>query len=70
MHNVCLGVVKLLFTLTFDVGQSRIKRVRRIKVTELNERISTVKTPSEFSRRSRTIDYSNYKAGKESHNYF
>lgn len=62
MHNVCLGVVKLLFLLTFDVGVSRIKGIRRQKVTQLSEKLLTVKNPSEFSRRTRIIDFANFKA--------
>jgi hypothetical protein len=62
MHNVCLGVVKLLFLLTFDVGVSRIKGIRRQKVTQLSEKLLAVKNPSEFSRRTRIIDFANFKA--------
>ena len=69
MHNVCLGVVKLLFLLTFDVGVSRIKGIRHQIVTQLSEKLLAVKNPSEFSRRTQIIDFANFKA-QEWQNFF
>lgn len=64
MHLGCLGVVKRLTELTFNVGlvRSRITK-RKLSSTKLfNELMSQTKSLYEFSRRSRDLDFSVYKA--------
>lgn len=64
MHGTCLGVVRMTFELTFDMGKNRKRKVpyKRVPVGNLNSQIIGIKWPTEFSRRSRVMDYSNWKA--------
>ena len=58
MHHVCLGVVKRLIELTFNVGDNR-KRLTKRKLSlakDFNDVMLKTKVPSEFSRRGRTLD--------------
>ena len=64
MHLTCLGVVKRLISLTFNVGESR-KRVTKRKLSEVsdfNKMISTEQVVREFSRRLRNMDFGVMKA--------
>ena len=64
MHLSCLGVVKRLTELTFNVGTNRPRITKRkLSSTQLfNTLMSLTKNPFEFSRRSRDLDFSVYKA--------
>ena len=64
MHSVCLGTVRRLIELTFDVGELRTKTSTR-KLTEANKFNSLIKTVQvfrEFSRRCRNLDVGIIKA--------
>ena len=70
MHSVCLGAVKRLIELTFDVGEMRTKTSKR-KLSEakkFNALIKTVQVFREFSRRCRNLDVGIIKA-QEYRNY-
>lgn len=69
LHSVCLGVVKRLVELTFQVGITRIRITKRklTPISVFNELISNVKVVCEFSRRVRSLDYSVWK-GQEFRN--
>ena len=64
MHLGCLGVVKRLTELTFNMGLNR-KRITNRKLSstkQFNYLMSLTKVVFEFSRRSRDLDFSLYKA--------
>ena len=64
MHLVCLGVVKRLTELTFNVGLNR-PRITKRKLSStktFNYLMSLTKGVFEFSRRSRDLDFAVYKA--------
>ena len=63
LHSVCLGVVKKTVSLTFSVGENRPRRTeRRLSApSEFNALMSTVKTPREFPRRARDLDFAVFK---------
>lgn len=64
MHLVCLGVVKRLTELTFNVGTNRPRITKRklSSTAEFNFLMSLTKGPFEFSRRARDLDFSVFKA--------
>ena len=64
MHLACLGVVKRLTELTFNVGinRSRITNRKLSSTKMFNFLMSQTKSVFEFSRRSRDLDFSVYKA--------
>ena len=64
MHLVCLGVVKRLTELTFNVGLNRSRNTKRkLSSTKMfNDLMSQTKVVFEFSRRSRDLDFSVFKA--------
>ena len=64
MHLVCLGVVKRLTELTFNVGTNRPRVTnRKLSSTKMfNILMSKTKVLLEFSRRSRNLDFAVYKA--------
>ena len=64
MHLTCLGVVKRLLSLTFDVGETRTKTSKRkLSDTKLfNVLIKSVQVVREFSRRCRNLDIGIIKA--------
>ena len=64
MHLVCLGKVKRLTELTFNVGLNRPRITKRklSSTKEFNRLMAQTKSLSEFSRRSRDLDFSVYKA--------
>ena len=60
LHGSCLGVSKKLIELTFDVGDNR-KRVTKRKLSShvtFNLLMAYIKSPFEFSRRIRSLDFS------------
>ena len=64
MHTMCLGVVKRLVILTFDVGEVRSKISKR-KLSDpklFNSLIKCVQVVREFSRRCRNLDLAIIKA--------
>ena len=64
MHNICLGVVKRMLELCFNIGKQRIRITNRtLRPPNLfNKKIKSVKVPSDFSRRCRELDFSVLKA--------
>ena len=64
MHLVCLGVVKRTTELTFNVGLNRPRITKRklSSTKKFNFLMSQTKSVFEFSRRSRDLDFSVYKA--------
>lgn len=69
LHNMCLGNVKRLVELTFNVGTNR-SRITKRKLTPLasfNIRIINIKSPFEFSRRVRALNFAVWK-GQEYRN--
>ena len=64
MHTACLGVVKCLIVLCFNVGEKRPRLVKRklSSPAKFNSAMSSVKVPHEFSRRGRNLDFSVLKA--------
>ena len=64
MHLVCLGVVKRLTELTFNVGinRTRITKRKLSSTKEFNSLMEKTKSVEEFSRRLRELDFAVYKA--------
>lgn len=64
MHSLCLGVVKRLVELTFNVGEvrSRITKRKLSDVSVFNKLMLQIRVHFEFSRRSRELDFAVYKA--------
>ena len=60
LHSTCLGVIKRLVCLTFNVGINR-PRITKRKLTPtsvFNKLMSKIKVICEFSRRIRSLDFS------------
>ena len=64
MHLVCLGVVKRLTELTFNVGTNRPRITKRklSSTAEFNKLMAETKVFGEFSRRARDLDFAVFKA--------
>lgn len=67
MHFVCLGIVKILSTLTFAFSGNRYRRfssgnAKRIPVSRINSELLKIRVPSEFSRKIRGLDPADWKA--------
>ena len=64
MHAVCIGVVKRLIELTFNVGEPRARvTTRKLSSTELfNALMQATKLPHECSRRARDLKFAVMKA--------
>ena len=64
MHSGCIGVVKRLVELTFNVGDNRKRKVTRklSDVSLYNRLISAIKVVREFSRKNRNLDFGVMKA--------
>ena len=67
MHSMCLGCLKKLLALTFDLGAVNgvVKchlRVAQANISVLNTCLAKAKSLSEFNRRLRIIDFANIKA--------
>lgn len=69
LHSVCIGVVKRLVELTFNVGISRPRITQRklTPISVLNALLLKIKVVTEFSRRARSLDFSVWK-GQEFRN--
>lgn len=64
MHSGCLGAVRRLVELTFDVGEVR-ERVTKRKLSQaimFNKLILLIQVPREFNRRCRNLDFGVLKA--------
>ena len=64
MHSACIGAVKRLLELTFNIGDNRSRNTKR-KLSDAkiyNLKISSVKVIREFSRRLRQLDFGVMKA--------
>lgn len=63
LHSVCLGLIKRLVELTFAVGEVRPRKTNRplCKPTLFNKLMALIKTPKEFPRRARDLDFSVFK---------
>lgn len=70
LHSVCIGVVKRVIVLTFNVGESRPRiTTRKLSSTDqFNRLMLLVQSPREYSRRARNLDFSVIK-GQEFRNY-
>lgn len=64
MHSGCIGVVKRLVELTFNVGETRTRVTKRklSDVAEFNRLIMSAQVTYEFSRRLRHLDFGVFKA--------
>ena len=64
MHTGCLGVVKKLVEMTFDVGENRPRNTKRklSSSKEFTKLMLITKVFKEFSRRARALDFSAFKA--------
>lgn len=60
LHSTCLGLIKKLVSLTFQVGESkqRITRRKLSKPSTFNVLMAQIRTPRESSRRARDLDFS------------
>lgn len=60
LHGVCLGVVKKVTELTFSVGENRKRNTTRklSSPAQFNKEMAKIKSTREYSRRSRTLDFS------------
>lgn len=61
LHSVCLGNVKKLCELTFSVSETSRPRVTKRKLSKpsaFNALMAKIKTPHEFPRRARDLDFS------------
>ena len=69
LHSMCLGCIKRLVELTFNVGLNRPRITKRklTAVSVFNALIANIKGPCEFSRRVRDLDFSVWK-GQEFRN--
>ena len=64
MHNCCLGVVKRMLELTFNVGEKRSRLTKRklSSTAEFNQCMAETKVTRETSRRARKLDLAVMKA--------
>ena len=64
MHSVCIGVIKRMLELTFNVGENRPRATKRklSSPNSFNQYMSRIKVPREFSRRARNLDFAVLKA--------
>lgn len=60
LHGVCLGVVKRMIVLTFNVGEIRQRNTTRklSSVSDFNKKMTKIKVVREYSRRARNLDFS------------
>ena len=59
LHLICIGVTKRLVELTFDVGENRPRASTRklSSAVAFNSLMLVIKTPMEFPRRARKLDF-------------
>ena len=64
LHSVCIGLVKRLLELCFNVGELRTRITNRklSNCETYNAKMSFIKVPREFSRRGKKMDFSVLKA--------
>lgn len=64
MHSTCIGVVKRMLELTYQVGEIRTRTTtRRLTApSAFNILMKMIKVPREFPRRVRQLDFAVYKA--------
>ena len=64
LHSVCIGLIKRLLELCFNIGDQRTRNITRklSSINKFNDSMSSVKVPREFSRRCRKLDFSVMKA--------
>ena len=64
LHSICIGLVKRLLELCFNVGdlRTRITNRKLSSTTKFNEIMTCIRVPREFSRRCRKLDFSVLKA--------
>lgn len=64
MHTTCLGLIKRLVELTFQVGENRPRKTTRklSPVALFNKKMSEIKVTDDFSRRIRALDFAVMKA--------
>ena len=70
LHSGCLGVIKKMTELTFDVVQKKRSRNSKRKLSstkDFNKLMSVIKVPREFPRRARNLDFAVFK-GQEFRN--
>ena len=66
MHLVCLGVVRRMIELTFNVGENRERKTKR-KLSPpqtFNDLIRLIQVPREYGRRCRNLDFAVWKAAE------
>lgn len=66
MHCICIGVVKRMLELTFDIGENRNRNTSRklSSASTFNELMINTKVAGEFSRRIRELDFAVMKASE------
>ena len=64
LHSICIGLVKRLLELCFNVGDlhTRITTSKLATINKFNTAMASIKVPREFSRRCRKLDFSVLKA--------
>ena len=64
MHSGCIGVVKRMLELTFNIGENRDRiTIRKLsEASKFNQEIAIVQVIREFSRRIRNLDFAVLKA--------
>ena len=64
MHSICIGLVKRLLELTFNIGLTRTRLTSRklSAPTDFNSQMKKQKVPREFFRRARQLDFGVLKA--------
>lgn len=66
LHSSCLGLIKKLVELTFALGESRSRITNRplTKPSVFNALMAFIKSPREFSRRARDLDFAVFKGAE------
>ena len=66
MHLICLGVVRRMIELTFNVGENRERKLKRklSLCTTFNDMIKSIQVPREWGRRCRNLDFGVMKAAE------
>lgn len=63
-HGLCLGIGRDLFRKLFHVGDAPKTNLVRQSVAMFDQRIVTVKVPTEIPRKTRAMDHAHYKANE------
>lgn len=66
LHSTCLGVTKRMCELTFNVGEARPRTTNRklSDPSDFNALMTLIKSPREFPRRARDLDFSVFKGAE------